>query len=74
MYGLVGEQAVGVVVVGERQRHGRGVGRVLVERVRAHARGHARLAVRPAQHHPLQRQPAHRLTLQDQLQGNLTAL
>lgn len=74
MYGFVGEQSVGVVVVCERQRQRRRVGAVLLEVVRAQARAQARLAERAAQHHPLQPQRAHRLTLQDQLQGELNVL
>lgn len=67
VYGLVGEQAVGVVVVGQRQRQRRRVGRVVVEAVRRQLGPHARLAVRAAQRHPLHRQRARRLALQDQL-------
>lgn len=72
--GLVGEQAVGVVAVGQRQRRGRGVGRVLVEAVRAHGRAQPRLAPRPAQHHPLHAQPHRGLALQDQLHGRHSTL
>lgn len=72
--GLVGEQAVGVGGVQQRQRQRRRVRGVLGEAVRAHAGPQARLAVRAAQHQPLHAQRLRRLTLQDQLQGELTVL
>lgn len=65
--GLVGEQAVGVRGVLQRQRQRRRVGRVLAEGVVRDARAHARLAVRAAQPQPLQPQRRHGLALQDQL-------
>lgn len=65
--GLVGEQAVGVGGVVQRQRQRRRLGRVLAEGVVRDARAHRRLAVRPAQPQPLQPQRRHGLALQDQL-------
>jgi hypothetical protein len=65
--GLVGEQAVGVGGVGEREGQRRRVGRVVGEGVRGQARAQRGLAPRPAQPAPLQRHRARRLALQDQL-------
>lgn len=67
MDGLVGEQAVGVGGVQQRQRQRRRVGRVLAEGVVRDARAHRGLAVGPAQPHPLQPQRRHGLALQDEL-------
>lgn len=68
--GLVGEQAVCVGGVQQRQRQRRRVGRVLAEGVVRDARAHCRLAVGPAQPHPLQPQCRHGLALQDQLRDH----
>lgn len=71
VYGLAGEQAVGVGGgVAQRQRRG-GRGLVLAEGVRGERGAQARLAVRPAHPHPRHAHRLRRLALQDQLQLTL---